>query len=64
MAVMSIHLLSRQNCAVYCIYRFISQPRDIIVIKRIRYLCGETPIWLLMTASSVLVPPWFNRIWH
>jgi len=53
MSVMSIHLSSRQNYAVYCIYRFISQPRDIIVIKWIRYLRAGTSIWLLMTAFSV-----------
>jgi|WetSurMetagenome_2_1015567.scaffolds.fasta_scaffold00480_19 hypothetical protein len=50
---MSIHLSPRQNYAVYCIYRFIGKPRDIIVIKRIRYLCAGTSIWLLMTAFSV-----------
>jgi hypothetical protein len=50
---MSIHLSSRQNYAVYCIYRFISKPHDIIVIKRIRYLRAGTSIWLLMTVFSV-----------
>jgi hypothetical protein len=32
---------------------FISQPHDIIVIKRIRYLRAGTSIWLLMTAFPV-----------
>jgi|WetSurMetagenome_2_1015567.scaffolds.fasta_scaffold00176_38 hypothetical protein len=50
---MSSHLSSRQNCAIYCMHWFISQPHDIIVIKEIRYPCAGTSIWLLMTAFPV-----------
>jgi hypothetical protein len=50
---MSIHPSSRQNYAEHCIYRFISQSHDSIVINRIRYLRAGTSIWLLMTVFSV-----------